>query len=183
MMYKSSMTSREEFAEHYRKMSDEQLENLASESGFTEAASQALHEELSCRKIHPQQLHKAKLQVERHKLRDEAKERTFPLFRRGGIGVYFYGRNYLSEADKAADIQIRTKWFVICCVPLVPIASYRFKCNESDAGFLHWDAEQKVVNRVPLNWNQIAITYLKTIAVTACLVAAFWLFIHYKSQK
>jgi hypothetical protein len=147
-----------EFTRYYKTLTDAELLNLKSQGGFTEEAEQELAEELRRRNLKPAKL-KRHIVHERIRLREEAKEKGFA---GRGPALLFFGRRYLNDADKRANIQLRTKWFALGGIPLVPIASYRFKCT-GDAGKWHLgDPEQRVINRVPLNWTQVFLTWMKT---------------------
>ena len=80
-------------------------------------------------------------------------------------GLQFFGRNYINEADRDANIQLRTKWFPLSGIPLVPIASYRLKCTGSPGTWFMANTQQRVINRVPLNWTQVCITWIKTATI------------------
>lgn len=110
--------------EYYRTLTDDELLNLKREGGLTEEASRVLRNELTRRKIAPGELKRYVGETERMILREEVQEKG------GGYrlpGLQFFGKRYLNEADKKAEIQVRTKWFTLSGIPLVPIASYRFR--------------------------------------------------------
>jgi hypothetical protein len=112
-------------------------------------------------------------------LRREAKEREFPLSRYGGTGYYFFGRHYLTQADREGNIQLRTKWFSISYLPIVPLGSYRFKCGQQGSRFFHW-TDQTVLNKVPLNWDQIFFTWLKASPFYLLILTVFGLYLREK---
>jgi hypothetical protein len=112
---------------------------------------------------------------ERIKLREEAQEKGFA---GRGPALQFFGRRYLNESDKTANIQLRTKWFALGGIPIVPLASYRFKCTGTPSKWFGGDTEQRVINRVPLNWHQVFLTWAKTaifiLLVFLLAVGFFW---------
>jgi hypothetical protein len=167
------MTHPSNFEVVYANMNDEQIMHIANQGGLVEDAELALRKELNRRGLTVEKREAHIFRQKREKAEDHAKEKILPFSM--GLGFTFYGRNYLSEKDKANDIQLRTKWFVISWIPIFPIASYRFSCNEKSAGFLRWNAEQKLVSRVPLNWTQVCSTWLKFLALItiALCVGAF----------
>jgi hypothetical protein len=115
--------------------------------------------ELARRNLTPADVERYIAVSERSKLRDEVIERG------GGyrsFGLQFFGGSYLNEADKKANIQLRTKWFTISGIPLIPISSYRFKCTSSSGKRFLTNTPQRVVDRVPLNWAQVFMTWIKT---------------------
>jgi hypothetical protein len=138
--------------EYYKTLTDQQLLNLKREGGFTVEAEQVLGKELARRNLGPGDLKQYVAVVKGDKLREEVTERG------GGyreLGLQFFGERYLSEADKNANIQVRTKWFTIGGIPLIPIGSYRFKCI-SNSG------KRSVIDRVSLDWVQVFQTWTKT---------------------
>ena len=98
-------------------------------------------------------------------------------------GYYFFGKHYLNEADKSADIQLRTKWIALGGIPLIPLASYRLKCKQKSFRWFRWNEEQQVVNRVALNWNQILLTWIKTFLSMAVVIPAFALYDWLKGRR
>lgn len=168
------MPTESELAKYYETLTDAELLNLKSEGGFTDEAEQVLAKELKRRNLKAGDL-KRYVVPERIRLCEEAKEKGFA---GRGPALLFFGRRYLNEADKRANIQLRTKWFALGGIPLVPIASYRFKYT-SDPGRWHLDEpEQRVIDRVPLNWTQVFLTWMKTaifmLIVFLLTVAFFW---------
>jgi len=143
---------------YYETLTDAQLLNLRSEGGFTEQAEQVLADELKRRNLRASDV-KQYAVPERIKLREEAQEKGFA---GRGPALRFFGRRYLNEADKTANIQLRTKWFALGGIPIVPLASYRFKCTGTPSKWFGGDTEQRVINRVPLNWPQVFLTWAKT---------------------
>jgi hypothetical protein len=156
------MPSQAELAEHYRGLSDNELQRLSGGDGFTPEARQVLDHELCSRNLTAYTPPSQKAKPPRERLREDVKEKTY-LRGRGRTGLYLYGRRYLSAADKAADIQLRTKWFAVSGIPLVPLASFRFRCKQKSWWLFHWTVAETVVGRVPLDWTQVILTWLKTL--------------------
>ena len=173
------MQSYSDFAIEYQKMPDAQLLLLANEGGLVDEAKQALAEELKKRNLKKQDIVRHEKKSPHVRLHEAAQEKNFWWdFGKGGrTGLYFYGNHYLNESDKAADIQLRTKWFVLGGVPLVPLAAYRFKCKQKSLGWFRWNVEQTVVNRVPLNWDQIFLTWLKAILFVVVILTLMFLYL------
>jgi hypothetical protein len=170
-----------ELAKYYETLNNSQLLNLKSEGGFTEEAERVLADELRRRNLDAGELKKYKAQGERIKLREEATEKGS---RGRGPGLLFFGRRYLNEEDRKANIQVRTKWFALGGMPIVPIASYRFQCSDARV-WSSRDGKQRVIDRVPLNWTQVLLTWLKMaiVLVLVILLAAgiIWYQNHGKS--
>lgn len=154
-------------AKYYETLTDTALLNLANDGGFTKEAQQVLAKELGRRNLGAGDLKRYVAHGQRTNLREEAKEKGF---RGRGPGLLFFGRRFLNDADKAANIQVRTKFFALGGIPLIPIASYRFKCTRHRGWWFTDDADQRVINRVPLNWTQVFLTWIKT-AIILVVVA------------
>jgi hypothetical protein len=155
------METQSQLAATYQNMSDGELLLVSSEGGLMPEAKQALAEELHRRKLKASDLPHHK-QTAKEQLKEEAQERWFPLARYHSLGFGLYGRSYLNEADREANIQVRTKFFVFI-IPLVPIAAYRFKCTGEPNKWFQWNTDQRVLNRIPLVWTQVLMTWLKTL--------------------
>ena len=156
-------------AAYYKARTNEELLNLKREGGFTDEAREIFESELARRKLTTRDLKRYVTDSEHRKLVDEARERG------GGYqmpGLRFFGRRYLTEADEKANIQLRTKWFTLSGIPLIPIASYRFDCNGISG-------QQMVIERVPLNWGQVLITWFKTAMVATGIVLVMFGYIWY----
>jgi hypothetical protein len=154
---------------YYQTLTDQQLLNLKREGGFTVEAEQVLGKELARRNLGPRDLKQYAAYIKRNKLREEVTERG------GGyreLGLQFFGGRYLSEADRIANIQVRTKWFTISGIPLTPIASYRFKC-------ISGSGKSSVIDRVSLDWVGVSKTWTKmaiTLVGAVLLIAGiYWL--------
>jgi len=165
------MNANIDFATTYENMSDGQLLQTANEGGLVDEAKQALANELHRRNLKKSDLvhHKESPRV---RLRRETTERELPLSRYGGTGILFFGRRYLSQSDKDANIQLRTKWIALSWLPLIPLASYRFKCKRQGWKFFYW-TDQVVLNQVPLNWGQVFLTLVKASPVYIAILIFF----------
>jgi hypothetical protein len=166
------MNGYRDFLDTYKHMSDGQLLQVANEGGLIEEAQQALAQELHRRSLKLSDLphHKESPQ---EALQNEARERWFPLLRRFGFGLY--DRNYLDESDRLHNIQLRTKFFVFG-IPLIPIASYRFRCKGDPHKWFQDDSDQHVLSRVPLAWTQVFMTWTKTVLWGAAIIGSIILF-------
>jgi hypothetical protein len=175
------MPDANELENYYKTLTDQELLNLKREGGFTDEAEQVLANELKRRNLTSGDLKRAAVESERSNLREEVEER-------GGVyrsfGLQFFGRSYISEADREANIQLRTKWFTMSGIPLVPIASYRFKCTGSPGKWSTGDTQQRVIDRIPLNWGQVCLTWVKTATILfsalLLIVAISWCLDHWR---
>jgi hypothetical protein len=144
---------------YYKALTDRELLKLRTDGGFTEEAEQVLSKELERRHLTSDDVKKYVAATERNNLRDEVVERGRGYSR---FGLQFFGKTYLNESDRVTKIKVRTKWFTIGGIPLIPIASYRFKCAENSGSSFRTNARRNVINRVPLNWPQVFMTFAKT---------------------
>lgn len=121
-----TMPDADALAKYYATLTDAQLLNLRAEDGFTEQAELVLAEELKRRNLKDSDVKRNIAHKNRINLRDDAQEKGF---KGRGPSLLFFGNRFLNEADKTANIRLRTKWFALGGMPIVPLASYRFKCN------------------------------------------------------
>ncbi|HEV2326609.1 MAG TPA: hypothetical protein VGS10_21900 [Terracidiphilus sp.] len=154
-------------AKYYETLTNAELLNLKREGGFTEEAECVLAQELRRRKLDASDLKRNEVQRERIRLREETTEKGT---RGWGPGLLFFGGRYPSEEDRKANIQVRTKWFALGGIPLVPVASYRFHFGNDARGWSSGNGKQRVIDRVPLDWTQVLLTWLKTAAFLALVV-------------
>ncbi len=166
------MNSPSDLALEYRGMTDDQLLQLASEGGFTDEAKLALQTEMSRRKLTQdmvESLRDEQSHYENAKKWRDPNVKTFIW----GVGLDVFGRAYLSQEDKQHDIRVRTKWFVLRNVPIFPIASYRYEYKERTIGQIKWQQE-KLLNRVTLNWKQVLTTYAQLLGFVILILGAVW---------
>lgn len=165
-------------AKYYETLSDSQLMELRREGGFTEQAEQVFAQELKRRNLGAAEFKKNEHIMERAKLREEAQEKGF---RGRGPGLLLFGRGYLNEADKEANIQVRTKFFSLGRIPLVPIASFQIKCNRGQKTFSN--LEKHVIERVPIVWPQVFLIWLQAagiiLAIGLLIAGILWLTGHH----
>lgn len=84
-----------------------------------------------------------------------------------GFGVTFYGRR-LVRPDRS---YVTTKWFILACLPIVPLGSARLR--DSSRGFSR--QEYDVVEETPLDLVQVLNTYFYVYAlIPSCL---YWVFV------
>lgn len=171
------METQADFAATYGNMSDGQLLETANEGGLVPEARIALSNELRRRNLKPSDLARH-TESPHERLQREAKDKAIP-GRAGPTGLVFFGHHYLNQSDRESNIQVRTKFFALGGIPLVPIASYRFKCRDDADAWLPSDEDDRVINRIPLNWNQVLITYAKTAAYILALIAVVSLWVWY----
>ena len=146
---------------YYKTLTDDQLLQLRSEGGFTTDAESALSIELARRNLGSRDVTRFAAASERSKLRDEVAKRGGG-YRR--LGFDFFGKGFLNEADRSANIEVRTKWLTMSGIPIIPSASYRFKRAKESGSAFSTNTQRNVVSRVPLYWPQVFLTFAKTVA-------------------
>ena len=93
-----------------------------------------------------------------------------------GIGRKFYGN---AERCAACDSTVRTLWWVLADVPLVPRGSYRYKAIEAEqhSGFFVQSTSRGfVARRTRTHWNQVMATWVVGFAGAAVLAFVIWWF-------
>jgi hypothetical protein len=169
------MTTQADFATTYQHMSDEQLLQIGGEGRLVEEATLALQTEMRRRKLTPEMVKSFRSETLRYELAQKAED---PNVRRGlfGLGFRLYGRAYLSDEDKHHGIQVRTKWFTLRGLPIIPTASYRYSCHDVTTGLIEWK-EERVIDQVPLNWKQAIRTWAKSTGLFLLAVALTFAFL------
>jgi hypothetical protein len=155
-------------AKHYQTLTDGELLNLQAEGGFADEALPVLRDELARRKLTKADLTQHIKSVADIRLADEAKEKGLG---GRGPGLMFFGRRYLNADDKAANIQIQTKFFSLGGFPLIPLASYRLKCKGGEGKWFDWSTNRQVLNRVPLDWPQVIVVWTKAVLAVVGFLA------------
>ena len=173
------MPDQSALAKYYESLTNAELLNLEREGGFTEVAERVFADELRRRKLDASDLKRYELQGARANLRKATTEKGG---RTWGPGVLFFGGRYLDEDDRRANIQVRTKWFALGGIPLVPIASYRFKCSNDSSRRRSRDNKQRVIGRVPLDWTQVLLTWFETAIGLAFLILVLAGLIWYRNH-
>jgi hypothetical protein len=144
---------------YYKTLTDQQLLQFRSEGGFTPEAEHALSMELAQRHLGATDVKRYVAAAERTDLRDEVTERGGG-YRR--FGIQFFGKSFVNDSDRSANIEVRTKWFTMSGIPVMPIASYRFKSAKDSKSLFSTNTQRNVISRVPLYWPKIFLTFAKT---------------------
>lgn len=155
----NSMPNEAALENYYKTLTDQQFLQLRSEGGFTPEAEHALSIELAQRHLGATDVKRYVAAAERSDLRDEVTERG------GGYrryGIQFFGKSFLNDSDRSADIGVRTKWLTMSGIPVIPTASYRFKCAKDSGSLFSTNTQRHVISRVPLYWPQVFLTFAKT---------------------
>ena len=88
-----------------------------------------------------------------------------------GIGRKFYGA---AEPCSTCGSVIRTLWFTLIDVPLIPLGSYRYKTatEEADMSVRFW------CRKTGWHWSQILLTWVLGLVIGAAVFGAIWFFSH-----
>jgi hypothetical protein len=154
---------------------------IAGEGGLVDEAKLALEVEMQNRKLTPEMIQNYCAETLRYELAQKAADPNVSrsLF---GLGFCLYGRAYLSEDDRTQGIQVRTKWFTLRGLPIIPIASYRYSCQDVTTGLIQWK-EEKVIEQVPLNWKQALQTWVKSTGLFVLAIAITILYVAWQDRS
>jgi hypothetical protein len=154
----------DDFVSQYADFSDEEITQLASEGGLRPEADVALRAEMHKRSIGPDEVRS--LQVKQIKAKLQMGVGHNPSDR--GTGLSLRGHKFLTGADQEKEIIVVTRWIVFIYMPLIPIGSYRVKRSVKGG------ANPEIVEKVPLQWDQVANGWMQTGSVVILLCCA-WL--------
>lgn len=91
-----------------------------------------------------------------------------------GVGRMFYGR--ADKCDTCGSV-VRTLWRVVADIPLVPVASYRYKDvgpEEHSGFFVQSTSRGFFARRTRTHWNQVLTTWLVGLAGATALAFVIW---------
>ena len=157
----------------YHLLTDDELQALVGDrENLTEEAKQVLEAELKARNIHSADIARYKAETEKFRKADELDVGSLNTFR--GTGRKFYGKvNYKRDPISNDAEYDTTLWFALGYFPVFPIGSYRVR--EDNSGHWLWrflrSTTPSVIQRNPLDWNQIVFTWIKAILTVLGLLA------------
>ena len=166
-------------------MTDDQLLQIAGEGDLVDEANLALRTEMTHRKLTSEMIQSYRSEMLRYENAAKARDEDLKLITGTTLIIGRFallGRSYLSEEDRARGIEVRTKWFEIRGFPIFPIASYRFSREEVTTGLIKWN-EEKLIDQIPLNWNQAIRTWFKTIGLAILFMALVFLFLAWQERS
>jgi hypothetical protein len=85
-----------------------------------------------------------------------------------GNGLQLRGHKFLNETDRNRGITVVTRWIVFSFMPLIPLGSYRVTKSAHD------DGKPTIISKVPLQWDQVSMGWMRTGSVVILLACA-WL--------
>ena len=92
-----------------------------------------------------------------------------------GIGVGFRGRSFKSESDRAAGIELRTRWIIGLWLPLIPIGSYRIRRSKRAAPDGRTKRVLELFSQEPLAWGQVFRMWSLTAAGIVLMLVVYYL--------
>lgn len=165
------MEIRDDFAQQYSAMGDEELLRLALDpEQLTPVAKAALRDEIARRRINSaEQLETFRGEEEERK--QELRKETGTLFLLHPYGI---GRKRFGKAGRAYDSQTQTERFkttvfvLFFWIPLIPTGTFLVERKRT---FL--SNEMAVLSRLPLDWEQVLRVW---IVAGLILLMTIWLF-------
>jgi hypothetical protein len=167
-----------ELRDRYAAMSDDQIVQLASESGLFPEAAQALNEERTKRALTEEDVADHVREVARRQLQMKAGNNVF--FRSRGTGIAFRGKRFASQEDQRLGIQLRTRWFVLSWIPLFPLGTYRIRYSGPPPRFWHRNTTCDIVSQERLDWRMIFQVWSIAASVLLLVCLTLWLFIQFR---
>jgi hypothetical protein len=92
-----------------------------------------------------------------------------------GIGVGFRGRGFKSESDRAAGIELRTRWIIVLWLPLIPLGSYRLRRSKRMGPGGKIKRILELHSKEPLAWRQVFRMWSLTAAGIVLLLVVYYL--------
>ena len=92
-----------------------------------------------------------------------------------GIGVDFRGRGFKSESDRAAGIELRTRWIIALWLPLIPIGSYRIRRSRRSTPDGRTKRVLELFSQEPLASRQVFRMWTLTAAGIVLMAMVYYL--------
>jgi hypothetical protein len=159
-------------ADHYRELDDDALLRIAADRrDLTPEAAMVLDAELSSRCLRQTQIDDLAQQdraVEAREVRARARANRRIVFR-GGFGFEYYGRSNM-QRRMGTEIYAATLFFIVLWFPIIPVGTYRVIRSRS----AWWSGSSpKVVEKLPLDWNQVLHVWTKALLIVLAIALAF----------
>lgn len=153
---------------------DELLHVAAERDQLTHEAQMELDIELSLRNISAADVNSYRHECElaEHEDKVRAANRVIgPNFAsRRGFGFKFLGRvNYHCDPSGRFEEYDSTEWFTAFWLPIFPVATFRVRRDRSRWLGITWKSGPQALERYPRNWNQILLTWIKTMGFLVAL--------------
>jgi hypothetical protein len=155
---------------------DELLRLANQRDDLTDEARLALDAELSRRQVTPEVLAAGRAEMTKFE-REQAREVRELSFGHGGIARKLFGKSHYvcDEQHRIEEFQT-TLWFVLLWIPIFPIGTFQIR-RRFRRWWQFWASERyHVIERLPRDWEQILLTWIKTVAVLLALrLAELWI--------
>jgi hypothetical protein len=92
-----------------------------------------------------------------------------------GVGVGFRGRDFKSESDRVAGIELRTRWIIALWLPLIPLGSYRIRRSNRLTPDGRTKRVLELFSKEPLSLRQVFRMWSLTAVGIAVLVVVYYL--------
>src|SRR5213079_2942471 len=94
-----------------------------------------------------------------------------------GFGFKFLGKmNYHRDPSDRFEEYDSTQWFTTFWLPIFPVATFKVRRDRSRWLGIPWKSGPQALERYPRNWNQILLTWIKTIGLLLVLRLTYlWL--------
>ena len=151
----------------YRSLSDDEVLRIATRpQDLTDEARNLLDAELRQRSIRSHDIDEYRALVTEFETSEAAKV-AVPFTTRG-MGRKFYGKsNYQYDPISNSEEFDATSWFVFMMFPLIPLGSYRVQRQHRENWWdrIFGDNKFEVLKKLPRNWQQIVLTWIKAVLV------------------
>jgi hypothetical protein len=155
---------------------DELLRLAYQKNELTVEARRALDLELNRRQVTPEVLAVGQTEIAKFERDEERDVREFSLMT-GGIARKLFGKSkYACDERHRIEEFSATLWFVLLWIPVFPIATYRVR-RRFRRWWQFWVSDRyHVFDKLPRDWEQILLTWVKAAAVLLGLrLAWLWL--------
>jgi hypothetical protein len=159
----------------YQHLAEDELLNIAEDrQHLTDEARLALDAELNRRKLSSSDVDSYRLQQETANKVDELK-RAAPRF----IFRYGFGQKFLGKSDRQRDPSglfekyDSTLWFVVLWFPIFPMGTYTVRRSLTKWLGIVFASDEVALERLPRNWEQILLTWIKAVALLFALRLSF----------
>lgn len=177
---RSLLSSVSKFAEHYRSLPDGKLLEIAATDDLATEAKKALSAELSDRNLGKQDIlleSRRAGQIGQQEVRKYSRQiRAIRDVLLPRTGVEFRGKKYLSEADRAKNIILTTKWVTFRYLPLFPLASYRVVHTGGFWSDLPDCHACRIISKEKLSFTQVLLVWGKYAGAGILVLTLLYLF-------
>ena len=168
-----------DYSREYTNKTDEELMRLALyPEQLIPAACAALQEQLAKRAINSRRLDTFREQEKQRDAEDRRDMAPLFLIPHIGIGRMRYGRGHRSlESSTSIECFTTTVFLVVFWIPLIPIGTYLVEGKQSSWFDWYLQKQLKVLDKLPLDWEQVLKIWIVSVIVFWGLASAVKLFV------